>query len=282
MDEAYRRLMSLGKRQGIIASTDGDTRVAATWIAATLQEIAGGVDAVGGRILTDRQSRHALPPQAKTCFLQEVGYRSLVAEMEYYLDPDPYDPLPRHYQHYGASLAVTAQMYAKAGGMPPVRTPEDEAFYQSLLRVNARFRHSPLVQVTTSARASGRSPVGLANQLRKWTEMSVDAALKVEPAAATISRFQSRRKLRFLWQKLAADRSNLAASEIAPLAHKLGVGTDWLLAELWSQHPTFGELFDRVTKHQHQNWVKRWPPIDVRTAISDLRQHIARFNHHVA
>jgi hypothetical protein len=120
MDTAYRRLMSLGKPQGIIASTDGDTQVAPTWIAATRYEIAGGADAVGGGIITDRISRHALSPQAKTCFLQEVGYRSLVAELEFYLDPDPYDPLPRHYQHYGASLAVTAQMYARAGGIPPV------------------------------------------------------------------------------------------------------------------------------------------------------------------
>jgi Glycosyl transferase family 2 len=281
MDAAYHRLMSLGKEQGIIASTDGDTQVAATWIAATLHEIAGGVDAVGGRIITDRQSRHALPPQAKTCFLQEVGYRSLVAEMEYYLDPDPYDPLPRHYQHYGASLAVTADMYAKAGGMPPVRTPEDEAFYQSLLRVNARFRHSPLVQVTTSARASGRSPVGLANQLRKWTEMSVDSALKVEPAAATISRFRSRRKLRFLWQKSVYGYARISATEIEPLAQKLGVGADWLLDEL-VQHHTFGGLFEKVTQHQHQTWLSRWQPIDVQIAISDLRQYIARLNHRTA
>jgi glycosyltransferase involved in cell wall biosynthesis len=278
MDEAYCRLMSLGKTSGVIASTDGDTKVAATWIAATLHEVRGGVDAVGGRIITDRQSRCSLPPQAKTCFLQEVGYRSLVAEMEFYLDPDPYDPLPRHYQHYGASLAVTAQMYAKAGGIPPVRTPEDEAFYQSLLRVNARFRHSPLVQVTTSARASGRSPVGLANQLRKWTEMAGDSFLKVEPAAATISRFRSRRKLRFLWQNLAHGSINLSALEIEPLAHKLGVGVDWLRDEL-VLHPTFGGLFEQVTKHQHQNWSSRWQPIDVKVAIIDLRQHIARLNH---
>ena len=279
MDEAYRRLMSLGKGQGIIASTDGDTQVATTWIAATIQEIAGGVDAVGGRIITDRHSRQALSPQAKTCFLQEVGYRSLVAEMEHYLDPDPYDPLPRHYQHYGASLAVTAEMYAKAGGIPPVRTPEDEAFYQSLLRVNARFRHSPLVQVTTSARASGRSPVGLANQLRKWTEMSIDSTFKVEPAAATISRFQSRRKLRLLWQRLAYGYSypHLATPEIALLAHKLAVSTDWLLDEL-VRHPTFGGLFEQVTQRQHHIWLSRWQPIDVQTVIMDLRQHIAHLN----
>ena len=270
MDEAYGRLMSLGRSRGIIASTDGDTKVAATWIAATIAEIASGVDAVGGRILTDRQSRHALSPQARTFFLQEVGYRFLVAEMEYYIDPDPYDPLPRHYQHYGASLAVTAEMYAKAGGIPPVRTPEDEAFYQSLLRVNARFRHSLRVQVITSARASGRSPVGLANQLTKWTEMSIDSALKVEPANVVISRFRSRRKLRSLWQR-ALHGHQLSFQEIEPLANKLGVGDDWLLKELFRPQ-TFGGLFEQVTRHQQQNYPSRWPLIDIKTAIMELRQ----------
>lgn len=273
MDAACSRLMSLGKPQGIIASTDGDTQVAPTWIAANRYEIAGGADAVGGRIITDRISRHALSPQAKACFLQEVGYRSLVAELEFYLDPDPYDPFPRHYQHYGASLAVTAQMYATAGGIPPVKTPEDEAFYQSLLRVNARFRHSPLVQVTTSARASGRSPIGLANQLRTWTEMG-DATLKVEPAAATISRFRSRRKLRSIWQQLAAGTERLSRTEVESIAAKLGVGTDWLLDELL-RHQTFGGLFEKVTTQHQYHWLRRWQPIDVKTAISDLRQHIA-------
>ncbi|MCY7336912.1 MAG: glycosyltransferase family 2 protein [Chamaesiphon sp.] len=269
MDEAHGRLMSLGRSRGIIASTDGDTQVAATWIAATIAEIASGVDAVGGRILTDRQSRHALSPQARTFFLQEVGYRFLVAEMECYIDPDPYDPLPRHYQHYGASLAVTAEMYAKAGGIPPVRTPEDEAFYQSLLRVNARFRHSLRVQVTTSARASGRSPVGLANQLTKWTEMSADSALKVEPADVVISRFRSRRKLRSLWQK-ALHGYSLSLKEIELVASKLGVSNDWLLDELLLSQ-TFGRLFEKVIHHQQTTYPIRWQLIDVKTAIMELR-----------
>ncbi|WP_373540576.1 glycosyltransferase family 2 protein [Chamaesiphon sp.] len=270
MDEAYHRLMGLGRQRGIIASTDGDTQVAPTWIAATRAEIATGADAVGGRILTERQSRHALSPQARTFFLQEVGYRFLVAELEYYLDPDPYDPLPRHYQHYGASLAVTAQMYATAGGLPPVRTPEDEAFYQSLLRVNARFRHSLRVQVTTSARATGRSPVGLANQLTKWSEMPGDAALKVEPAAAVISRFRSRRKLRLVWQRLSQGQ-HLSLPEIESLADRLGVTKDWLLIELFRPQ-TFGRLFEKVSQHQQQSYLSRWPLIDVQTAIMELRQ----------
>jgi hypothetical protein len=73
-----------------IASTDGDTKVSANWIATTLAEIGRGVDAVGGRILTDRYSRQALDPQAKSHFLQEVGYRSLVAQVEFHLNPDPF------------------------------------------------------------------------------------------------------------------------------------------------------------------------------------------------
>lgn len=278
MDEAYLRLMSLGKSRGIIASTDGDTKVSATWIAATLHEIGSGVDAVGGRILTDRHSRHALHPQAKSYFLLEVGYRSLVAQIEAYLDPDPYDPLPRHYQHYGASLAVTAEMYAKAGGIPPVRTPEDEAFYQALLRVDARIRHSPLVQVTTSARASGRSPVGLAAQLRKWTEMSEGSTFTVAPAAAMIGWFKSRRKLRSLWQKLASG-SQISLDEVEPLARKLDISATWLCAELRKNQP-FGKLVDRVTQHRQHHDLSRWQPIEIVTAIGELRQYLASLNHH--
>ena len=278
MDEAYLRLMSVGRSRGIIASTDGDTIVSATWIAAISAEIDSGVDAVGGRILTDRHSRQALHPQAKSHFLQEVGYRSLVAQVEFHLDPDPYDPLPRHYQHYGASLAVTAEMYAKAGGLPPVRTPEDEAFYQALLRVDARFRHSPLVQVTTSARVSGRSPVGLAAQLRNWTELSAGSTLKVAPAAAMIGWFKSRRKLRSIWQQLLSD-SKLSVDEVDLVAGKLGVSANWLFDELCQDHP-FGKLVSRVSQCQHQSYGERWQPIDVKIAIGDLRQYLVTLNHH--
>jgi Glycosyl transferase family 2 len=278
MDEAYLRLMSLGYSRGIIASTDGDTQVSATWIAAISAEIGSGVDAVGGRILTDRHSRQALHPQAKSHFLQEVGYRSLVAQIEFHLDPDPYDPLPRHYQHYGASLAVTAEMYAKAGGIPPVRTPEDEAFYQALLRVDARFRHSPLVQVTTSARVSGRSPVGLAAQLRNWTELSADSTLKVAPAAAMIGWFKSRRKLRSIWQRLLFD-SKISVDEVEPLASQLGVSAHWLFDELFKDH-TFGKLVHRVIQHQQHHYLSRWQPLDIMAAIRELRQYLSTLNHH--
>jgi hypothetical protein len=239
-----------------------------------------------------------------------------VTQVEFHLDPDPYDPLPRHYQHYGASLAVTAEMYAKAGGIPPVRTPEDEAFYQALLRVDARFRHSPLVQVTTSARVSGRSPVGLAAQLHKWTQMSEDSTLKVESSATMIDWFKSRRQLRSLWQglpsesQISLDSHSVSAKRrrcqrvgeafalaktsacaerlllgqtlgyrqrVEPLAARLGISANWLFAELL-QHHTFGNLFERVTQRQHQRDPNQWQPIDIMTAIRELRQYLATLN----
>jgi cellulose synthase/poly-beta-1,6-N-acetylglucosamine synthase-like glycosyltransferase len=60
MDEACRRQLSRPDPAGVIASTDGDTVVAPTWLAATLDEFNRGADAVGGRIQTDPVERAAL------------------------------------------------------------------------------------------------------------------------------------------------------------------------------------------------------------------------------
>ncbi|MBD2604009.1 glycosyltransferase [Scytonema hofmannii FACHB-248] len=272
MDEAYRRLISIGRKRGVIASTDGDSQVSETWIAATLYEINCGADAVGGRIITLSSDRATLDPYAKTCHLQEVGYRYLIAELESYLDPDPYDSFPRHYQHYGASLAVTAQMYAIAGGLPAVRTPEDVAFYHALVRVNARFRHSPLVRVETSARQTGRTDIGLANQLNEWSQMGRQKqAFLVESAAAIETRYSARHQLRSIWFSVLNGKMP-THMQLAPLADILGVPTQWLVQEL-KQPYTFGLLFERVEQRSKEEgiWTQRWQKVEIQTAISDLR-----------
>lgn len=271
MDEAYRRLRSLGRQRSVIASTDGDSQVSPTWIAANLHEIACGADAVGGRILTESKGRAALDPYARACYLREVGYRYLIAELESYLDPDPYDPFPRHYQHYGASLAVTAEMYALAGGLPPVRTPEDVAFYRALVRVNARFRHSPLVRVVTSARVTGRTSIGLANQLNEWASMGQQQQpFLVESAVAIETRLRSRNQLRILWWRIL--NGYQPNDDIVLLANTLGVATQWLFQEL-TQPQTFGQLFERVEQRQQEEkiWVRRWRGVEIQRAIADLR-----------
>ncbi|PSB27254.1 glycosyl transferase [Stenomitos frigidus ULC18] len=272
MDEAFHRLNSLGRHKGIIASTDGDTQVAPDWIAATQHEIACGVDAVGGRIITDRGDRAALGSYVRACHLREVGYRCLVAELEAYLDPDPFDGLPRHFQHYGASLAVTAEMYQQAGGLPPVRTSEDVALYRALVRVNARFRHSPLVRVTTSARPIGRAQGGLANQLSAWAVRGEQQQpFLVEPAGAIAARLHARHALRSLWQRFCNGYPS-TLQEMALPASWLEVDCDWL-SDVFTQQASFGALFEQIEHQQAQEkrWQQRWPLVNIEQAIDDLR-----------
>jgi hypothetical protein len=276
MDEAYQRLISVNRRSGIIASTDGDSYVTPTWIAAIQHEIAKGADAVGGRIMLDRAGLGQLDPYAKRCHLQEVSYRSLIAELEARIDPDPADPFPRHFQHYGASLAVTAQMYAQAGGMPAVRSPEDVAFYQALVRSNARFRHSPLVKVITSARRSGRATQGLANQLNEWSKMGQShQPYLVESAAAVLTRLESRCQLRSLWHSHLEGYA-LEMSEVLRLAEVLGVSGRWLIDQLL-QPCTFGDLFEQIEQQQQSGiWAERWQRVRIETAIAALRSQLAK------
>lgn len=276
MDEAYHRMMLLGRYKGIIASTDGDTQVAPTWIATTSHEIACGADAVGGRIITNRCDRTALDPYARACYLREVGYRFLVAELEAYLNPDPFDGLPRHFQHYGASLAVTAEIYEQAGGLPLAKTSEDVALYRALRRVDARFRHSSLVRVTTSARQVGRARSGLADQLSAWAVMGrQQQAFLVEPAGVIATRFRAQHELRLLWQRcLSGDEPT--PEEAALPANRLGINCDWLMHEL-SQHASLGALYEAIEQRQEQEgiWQKRWSFVRIEQAIYDLRLLLA-------
>ncbi|WAL58222.1 glycosyltransferase [Thermocoleostomius sinensis] len=272
MDEACDRLMSVGHSQGVIASTDGDTQVAPDWIAATLYEIASGADAVGGRIITNRADRAALSPYARACHLREVGYYFLVSELESFLDPDPFDRWPRHFQHFGASLAVTAKMYQRAGGLPPVRSSEDVALYQALKRINARFCHSLRVRVTTSARQTGRAQKGLADQLSAWTAMGQhQQPFLVEPAAAIVARFQARSELRQLWQQYLKGYSPMLQALALP-ADRLGLDRDWLMSTMM-RATSLGALFEQIEQQQKTEgiWQRQWKLVKIEQAIWELR-----------
>lgn len=272
MDEAYRRLALLERDRGIIASTDSDSCVDSTWIAAILYEMGKGADAIGGRIVTDSISRAALNHAARVCYLRSVGYHHLITELESLIDPDPFDPFPRHHQFFGANFAVTAQFYARTGGMPPVRTPEDVAFQQALIEAGARFRHSPIVRVTTSARQAGRTATGLANQLAEWQKMGQNQQpFLVEPLEAIETRLRARQQLRKLWWQRFAGESILAA-EVSPLADRLAVSGEWLWQQL-DQLTSLGQLFQRI-EQQQSIWQTRWSLIRIEEAIADLRLRV--------
>ena len=243
MDEACARLEQAGQPAGIIASTDADTRVLPTWLAAIQAEIAAGADAVGGRITTeagelDQAGLSALGRLQS----RDAAYRLLCARLEDLLDPAAADPWPRHHQHFGASLALTARAYRRVGGLPEVRFLEDEALCQQLRRHDLALRHSPLVRVLTSARRDGRVEVGLSWQLREWLHLSQQQREpQVDSPSQLARQWQLRRQLRACW-------ANIPGAETNVLLTRLGLPATGLLAQL-SQCATFGQLWEWALAH---------------------------------
>lgn len=198
MDAACRRLESAGGR--LIISTDSDTRVAPNWIAQNIAEISRGADAVGGRIVVLPSEQDMLEAGAQRIYRYDHLYRRLVCWMEQCCDPLPYDPWPRHYQHFGASLAITPRAYRTAGRLPPRRLLEDLAFYDALIRHDIRIRHSNTVRVFTSGRMTGRTHFGLSRQLANWqTSDNHLARMYVESSEFLHHLFTVRGLLRQQW-----------------------------------------------------------------------------------
>ncbi len=275
MDEAHRRLVGLGQHHGIIASTDGDSQVDRQWIAAMRYEIAQGADAVGGRTVTHRAERAALDRATKTSYLRFVGYRYLVKQLEDYLDPDPFDRAPRHYQFFGANFAVTHEMYALAGGMPLRPTSEDVAFHQAIVKVGAKVRHSMLMRVTTSARHQGRATQGLADRLSQFQALGQrQQSFLVASAAEVRAKLLVRHDLRRCWAQATSDqlRAALAPQRLAQLANRLTVPMAEL-HEAIEQSLTFGELVQRVEQCQQAMglWQQQWTAVPIEMAIAELR-----------
>ncbi|MBA3451067.1 MAG: glycosyltransferase [Chloroflexia bacterium] len=277
MDEACRRLLGRGRRRGIIASTDADTIVSPTWLAAIEREIRRGADAVGGRIIARDDAAGGEPATTRSYHLRDVAYGHLLAELETLLDPDPADPWPRHHQHFGASLAVTAETYERAGGLPAVPVLEDMAFHDALRRIDTRLRHSPAVRVVTSARRTGRVAIGLSTQLGEWDALARSGQRPlVESPAAAEARLRTRRALRELWHRAHA-AGTPDADALQAVAHRLHLERRWLALEVLRPQP-FGVFYDRVLARGGSDETVAGatePLAEITTAIAHLRQRLA-------
>ena len=72
---------------------------------------------------------------------------------------------PEHWQFLGASLALTASVYADVGGLEPLADLEDEHLEGVLRRHGIPIDRLLSVRVTTSPRLKGRANRGLAHDL---------------------------------------------------------------------------------------------------------------------
>ena len=264
LDEAACRLERTLGPTGVLLSTDADTLVAPTWLAATLREIEAGAEAVGGRILTQTTAPTILGP-VRRIQLGDATYRVLLRQLEDQLDPCPTDRWPCHHQHYGASLALTVRAYRRVGGLPAVPFLEDEALWQLLLRHDLPVRHSPHVRVYTSARRCGRVAVGLSWQLREWEALGQQRQEPLVPCPHELVRvWRARRRLRAWWQAGA----RAVGPELARLARAVEVPAGELLTQA-RQATAFGQLWQ---------WIEATRgavlPVPLSGALRDLRTYL--------
>ena len=276
MNEACRRLRWHGCDDGVIASTDGDTRVAADWLAATLAEVRAGADAVGGRIVMDGDAARVAGLERFT--RQDELYQQLRVRLEHAIDPDPADPWPRHHQHFGASLAITTRAYRHVGGLPAEPFLEDEALYQALRRHDIKVRHSEKVAVVTSSRRQGRVEVGLSWQLREWASLAkAHRTATVADPVAWAEELRQRRQLRGIWSSRRDSRGRLLPTQrerAERLARQWGLSPRWLAAQLSSNMP-FGSLYSAVQERRRERGLAPPALVTMASAIRSLRALLA-------
>lgn len=273
MDNAYRRLSK--NNGGIIMTTDADTIVSKDWISQNLCEVQKGADAVGGRILLAPQEIQDLDAETYACHIKDEKYHLLVAKLEAIIVNDPYDPLPRHHQHFNGSFAITSDCYLRSGGVPAVTHLEDIALFERLELIDAKVRHSNNVVVYTSARCIGRTEIGLSYQLNVWKNLGRNGTnFLVESFEAVSEKLILKKQMADLWEKkkdLTQSQFNLefqniiAQNQVSPQNYKA-----------FKNFKYFGEWYVNVLE-KYQNCIGNYPPEEVDAVILKLEHAVSNF-----
>ena len=157
MDSAADLLMARHRHDGVILTTDADSRVQPLWMSSTLAA-------------TGRRSRRGLQDTSMPNPVENIAlgagflrrgrledrFLSLVAEISAILDPRPHDPWPNHRVHSGANFALTLEAYQAIGGLPCRALGEDSALAHALESAGFLIRHSMASCVLTSCRFDSR------------------------------------------------------------------------------------------------------------------------------
>jgi hypothetical protein len=227
---------------GIIMTTDADGRVGRNWMLANLAWLHRGCDAVAGRAEIDPGEASLIPAILHEDDARECAYAAMLDQIAALLDPDSYDPWPRHDEHSGASIAVTAAAYYKAGGIPPIPLGEDRGFFDRLRMVDARIRHAPDVRVVVSGRTEGRAAGGMADTIRRrMLQPDVLIDERLEPAFNAAGRAWLRRQTR-----LAAPGCRDSPKILSTLSEVLKIDSNKLARALRFRY--FGEAWSTIEK----------------------------------
>jgi len=166
LDLAAIWLKRTGRTNGVLLTTDADSRVPSHWLARTFAAIETGAGAVAGQVALDPSEADFLPEALKQRRARETAYEQALLELRGLIDPTSHDPWPNHWTASGASYALTQVAYHAIGGLPFPASGEDQALTAVLLRHDIPIRHDPDIVVVTSARLEGRARGGVADTMR--------------------------------------------------------------------------------------------------------------------
>ncbi len=165
---------------GALVSTDADTRPPHGWLRAIAQAFDKGADVVGGRI--DIDPAEPLPATVRQLRDAWDKYWSAVRAVEDAIDPQPWDPAPRHGDHTGASLAIRVDVYRACGGVPLIPTGEDCALVIAALATGARLVHPADVYTYVSPRLQGRAEGGMAMAMQDLFGVAASGTVPMAPS----------------------------------------------------------------------------------------------------
>lgn len=174
----------------VLLTTDADAVPEPDWVAATLAAIASGADVATGALSADRAEEDALGAGFCRRAALHKQYMALADRLSGRIDPLAWDPMPRHHDHSGGSIAVRANAYRAVGGLRPLPFREDLDLIGRLRGAGYRIRHAPEIRVTVSARVFGRASGGMADCIKQWIRdeaegrpMLVESPLRIERRA---------------------------------------------------------------------------------------------------
>lgn len=220
---ARRRAMDNGlslanHADGVLVSTDADTRPPPEWLERTANAFERGADIVGGRIVLDPQEK--LPEGVRAYREAWDRYWEAVRMVEDAIDPLAWDPAPRHGDHTGASLAIRSALYAACGGVPPIPTGEDRALVASAIVSGGRLAHPLDVFTYVSARRDGRAVGGMSLDMERMFE---NVASGRRPRAPSLDHWRQRAAWRREMRKQDGGDGLIARREpmLEPMPHDI-------------------------------------------------------------
>lgn len=151
-------LAHLAGADGLLFTTDADSRPQRDWIAAGRAAL-DHADVVAGRIVRRHGARDGAQTRLEGYYNRLHAYRRLI-------DPVSWEAHDTHHFSGGANLAVRASAYRAIGGFRPLPFAEDATLLDDAARAGFRVRRDGAMLVETSSRRHGRAPQGLASALR--------------------------------------------------------------------------------------------------------------------